>query len=95
MDVVGGTIVVEVPSQTTTSYTVRPTAPGLTTDSYQTWMSAAVAPSVTSASFAWSQRSNLFHDARCRFVGSISPANLRTGAAPPNGKTLHKDCPLL
>jgi hypothetical protein len=91
---VGGTIIVEVPSAASTTYTVRPTAPGTTTDTYQTWIAAGGTPSTTgTTSFAWSKRSNLYHDSRCRVVASISQANLERGTTPPAGKTLHKDCP--
>ena len=95
MDVVGGTIIVEVPSQNTGTYTIRPTAAGLPTDTYETWISAGgTPPSPASAvTFAWSKRSTLYHDARCRIVKEIAPNNLQTGTAPPPGKTLHKDCP--
>jgi hypothetical protein len=89
LDVVGGTIVVEVQAASTSTYTVRPTAAGTAVDTYQTWL-AAGAPTVT---YAWSKRSNLYHVATCRFVASISPDNLQTGTTPPAGKTLHKDCP--
>jgi beta-lactamase superfamily II metal-dependent hydrolase len=95
MDVVGGTIIVEVPSVTSTTYTVRPTAAGTTTDTYQTWIttSGPITPTGTTTTFSWSKRSNIYHDSRCRFVANISPANLQTGTTPPPGKTLHKDCP--
>ena len=70
-------------------------APGTTTDTYQTWITTTgpVAPTGTTTSFAWSKKSNIYHDSRCRFVANISPANLQTGTTPPPGKTLHKDCP--
>jgi hypothetical protein len=60
----------------------------------QTWTTAG-GPSVPAGApgFAWSKQSNLYHDSRCRFVATISPANLQTGTTPPPGKTLHKDCP--
>ena len=94
MDVVGGTIIVEVPSATSTTYTVRPTTAGTTTDTYQTWIAAGGTPPPTStASFAWSKRSNLYHVSTCRIVATISPSNLQTGTTPPAGKTLHHDCP--
>jgi len=94
MDVVGGTIIVEVPSQGTSTYTLRPTAAGTTTDTYQTWIAAGgTPPPTTTVMFAWSKRSNLYHDSQCRFVANISPGNLQTGTTPPAGKTLHKDCP--
>src|SRR5262245_18505022 len=95
MDVVGGTIIVEVPSVTSTTYTVRPTLAGTSTDTFQAWITAGSPPTPTGpTSFAWSKKSNRYHDARCRFVANISPANLQTGTTPPPGKTLHKDCPL-
>ena len=86
MDMVGGTIIVEVPSAASTTYTVRPTAAGTTTDTYQTWTTAG-GPSVPAGAprFAWSKQSNLYHDSRCRFVANISPANLQTGTTPPAG----------
>ena len=93
MDVVGGTIIVEVSSQTPNTYTVRPTAPGLSTDSYQTWLGTGGSAPAATTTFAWSKRSNLYHDARCRLVANISPSNLQTGTAPPVGKGLHKNCP--
>jgi hypothetical protein len=94
MDVVGGTIIVEVPSQATNTYTVRPTATGTTTDTYHTWISAGgTAPTPTTTALAWSRRSNLYHVSTCRVVANISANNRQTGTTPPAGKTLHHDCP--
>ena len=95
LDVVGGTIVVEVQASATSTYTVRPTAAGTPTDTYQTWIASAGVPTSPAAtvSYAWSKRSNLYHVATCRFVANISQDNLQTGTTPPAGKTLHKDCP--
>lgn len=95
IDIVGGTIIVEVPAQAT-SYTVRHTVGAATVDQFDTWLAAAGTPTTTTpvtTSFAWSTKSNVYHHSTCRFVATISPSNLRTGTTPPPGKTLHKDCP--
>jgi hypothetical protein len=43
--------------------------------------------------FAWSRKSNVYHQAFCRYVSNINPENLVTGSTPPTGKTLHQGCP--
>src|SRR5690349_10418701 len=92
-DVVGGNIVVEV-AWKAPSFTV--TYGGAHVDTYPVTASGG-APSSNSSEttpkYAWSKNSNHYHYANCRFVQNISPANLEQGSTPPNGKTLHKDCP--
>jgi beta-lactamase superfamily II metal-dependent hydrolase len=96
VDTIGGTIIVDVPAAANT-YTVRHTAGVQTTTQFNTWLSGGGTPHHPPispvASFAWSKNSNLYHAATCRFVSTISAGNLQTGATPPLGKTLHKDCP--
>jgi hypothetical protein len=102
---VGGTIVVEVPSAATSTYTVRPTGLPATTDTYQTWIrggtgggvgtiagGAPTPPPITTA-YVSSTRSNVYHYATCKTAATISQANRQQGTTPPAGKTLHKDCP--
>ncbi len=43
--------------------------------------------------YAWSVNSKVYHFADCADVARIKPENLRTGAFPPPGKTLHAGCP--
>jgi hypothetical protein len=45
--------------------------------------------------FSWSKGSNLYHHSNCSVVKRISPANLQTGDQPPEGRTLHSNCPLV
>jgi beta-lactamase superfamily II metal-dependent hydrolase len=47
----------------------------------------------TTAGFAWSKNSSIYHYAGCKYVQNINPANLERGANPPPGKTLHAGCP--
>jgi hypothetical protein len=84
VDKVGGTIIVRVPSPSTT-FTV--TYSGDKTDTYQVWN-----PPPT-ASYAWSVKSSVYHYTDCTYVQSITPDNLQTGAAAPEGKNLHQGCP--
>jgi beta-lactamase superfamily II metal-dependent hydrolase len=95
VDVVGGSIVVEVPTPATT-YTVRTTAGTPTTTQFDTWLTGGgtpAPPTPTPTGFAWSKNSNLYHVSTCKVVATIAPGNLRTGSTPPPGKTLHQDCP--
>jgi beta-lactamase superfamily II metal-dependent hydrolase len=49
---------------------------------------------VSVTTFAWSKNSSVYHRSDCKYVQTISSQNLVTGATPPVGKKLHKDCPL-
>ena len=86
-DTVGRNIVVEV-APGDTAFTVNH-GPGQT-DSYSLWGSSEGTPTV---SLAWSKRSSVYHFAECQYVGNISSANLQRGNAPPQGKSLHLNCP--
>jgi hypothetical protein len=97
LDVVGGNIVVEVAPAATT-YTV--TYDRTEQDSYP--IVGANPNNVISGNgtttmpkCAWSQKSGVYHLANCDFVKNITPANLQRGDQPPDGKDLHKDCPLV
>jgi beta-lactamase superfamily II metal-dependent hydrolase len=100
VDVVGGTIVVEVQSGATSTYIVRPTLSG-STDTYQTWLTGGTGggagtpttPTPASVKYVWSKNSNIYHYATCRVAATISASNKQLGDEPPAGKTLHKDCP--
>ncbi len=91
-DTVGGTIIVEVPP-TGSTYTVRTTAAPATSTMFNTWISGNVPTPPTASTYVWSKNSNVYHYANCKVAQTISPANRQTGATPPPGKTLHKDCP--
>ena len=56
-------------------------------------LTAAPSPPAATENYAWSVRSPMYHYASCRYVAQIKPENLRTGATPPDGKTLHVGCP--
>jgi len=101
VDVVGGNIVVEVDPGATT-YTVKPTtgegatypiagAGGGTTP--VTPVVVPPAPVTTTPKYAWSKKSSLYHYANCPMVARISKDNLEEGDTPPEGKTLHENCP--
>jgi hypothetical protein len=92
-DVVGGNIIVEVaPARTTFTVTYK----GTSTDTYAVHGASVVpdSPDAATIKFAWSKKSNVYHLVGCRYVSSISPSNLEKGASPPDGKTLHKGCPV-
>jgi beta-lactamase superfamily II metal-dependent hydrolase len=92
-DVVGGNIIVEVaPASTTFTVTYK----GTSTDTYAVHGASVVpdSPDAATIKFAWSKKSKVYHFVGCRYVNSISPANLEKGALPPDGKTLHKGCPV-
>lgn len=59
-------------------------------DSYSSWGGTTGPPTTN---FAWSKRSSVYHFAECQYVGNISQANLQQGSTPPQGKTLHLNCP--
>lgn len=91
MDIVAqGTIVLEV-TPNATSFTIGPASGDR--DEYPLWGAPPVAQPTLPA-YSWSIRSDIYHLTSCRVVRTISHGNLRTGAEPPSGKTLHKNCPL-
>jgi hypothetical protein len=91
-DTVGGTIIVEVPSGGST-YTVKTTAAPATTTTFNTWITDHPGPTPVASTYVWSKNSNVYHYATCKTAAQISAANRQSGATPPAGKTLHKDCP--
>jgi beta-lactamase superfamily II metal-dependent hydrolase len=93
MDKVGGNIIVEIAPGSTT-FTVAYS--GDQTNSYQVWnpiVPPPAAPATLTESFAWSRKSDVYHFASCTYVANISPANVQTGAIPPDGKRIHLGCP--
>ena len=97
LDIVGGNIVVEVAPGAGT-FTVRHN--DSTEESYAV-KGGGVPPVPTDPTpgnptqqFAWSTNSGMYHLATCDFVSNINSKNLRRGDAPPDGKVLHKNCPL-
>jgi hypothetical protein len=54
---------------------------------------AGPTPPPVTTGFAWSKNSSVYHHADCKYVQGISSQNLMTGATPPVGKTLRKNCP--
>jgi hypothetical protein len=85
LDVVGGTIVVEV-EPGAEAFRVSHSE-GTAADVYPTWGAS------TPPLYAWSVRSTIYHYFSCRIVRTISPPNLRTGDTPPEGRRLHTGCP--
>jgi hypothetical protein len=49
---------------------------------------------IDSPGFVWSVNSKVFHIAGCKDAAKILDVNRRTGTTAPDGKTLHKNCPL-
>lgn len=94
VDVVGGNIVVEV-APNASVFTV--TSSGAQVDTFTVGGGAVPGGAGSFApvtpKFAWSKNSAHYHRAECKFVQSISAANLQQGNTPPAGKTLHKGCP--
>lgn len=91
IDVVAGDVRIEV-AQGAASYTVS--YPGSTPETFQTKASSAgphpgpvptPAPA-TSAKYAWSKRSSVYHDASCPDVKRILAENLVEGDTPPGDK---------
>ncbi len=93
-DAVSGNVIVEVAPGGTT-YTVH-TQRGAN-DTYGTVApTSPIPPSSTPSAtpkYVWSKKSDKYHYANCRYAQSISPDNRMTGDTPPQGLTLHKDCP--
>ena len=87
LDVVGGNIIVEARPGATT-FTVLHN--GGVADTYPM---KATAPRTASATgpfrYAWSKKSQVYHDASCSYVANISPDNLVRGNEPPEGKKPH------
>jgi beta-lactamase superfamily II metal-dependent hydrolase len=93
-DVVGKNIIVAVNA---TGYTVQH---GTEQDPYPFASTngapaAPVSPASLHPKSAWSANSKVYHFANCVYVANIQPGNLQTGSAPPDDKTLHKDCPII
>ncbi len=101
MDVVGGTIVVQVAADATT-FTVGYT--GNRTDTYPIHGGAAIAAAppgaVTNApgafvnTYVWSMShsSKVYHYTHCVYARPDDP-NWKQGPTPPDGRTLHAGCP--
>jgi len=87
-DFVAGNIVVTTDGEATFTVTSEHTNPR----TYSLW-GATDEGSTTGFQYAWSAASDIYHYAQCRYVSSISPANLQQGAQPPPGKQLHSGCP--
>ena len=91
LDVVGGNIVVEVPSSGN-SFAVKYKG-GTQVDNYPVWEAGQAPPDAAMTGYAWSKNSKVYHHADCSYVANISAENLERGSSPPAGKTLHKGCP--
>jgi len=90
-DLVGGNMVVEVAAGANT-YTIRHN--GSVVDTYTVALTGGGnQPSMPK--YAWSSKSGVYHLTNCDYVSNISPDNLQKGDTPPDGKTLHKGCPLI
>jgi beta-lactamase superfamily II metal-dependent hydrolase len=88
VDFVGKNIVVEaIPG----SWTFTVTYANNQVSTYPDW--GAPPDAETSATFAWSKKSSIYHFAHCSYVQNISAANLEKGNTPPAGKSLHSGCP--
>jgi len=57
--------------------------------------SVTATPAVTGQTYVWStkSKSKVYHYADCAYCNSISAANRASGSTPPEGFTLHQDCP--
>jgi beta-lactamase superfamily II metal-dependent hydrolase len=84
-DIVGDDIIVEI-GPGDTRFTVAYS--GNKTNVHEVWN-----PLASTTRFAWSKRAEVYHFANCLYVDRISPTNLETNTAPPNGKSLHLGCP--
>ena len=87
-DFVAGNIVVTTDGEATFTVTSDHADPR----TYSLW-GAPDGSSTTGFQYAWSVASDIYHYAQCRYVSSISPANLQQGGQPPAGKQLHSGCP--
>jgi beta-lactamase superfamily II metal-dependent hydrolase len=87
-DRVCGNVIVEAAPGSTT-FTVTCTSDGHS----ETFASVPGGGTAPSGSFAWSERSKVYHVATCSYVQNITAANLRTGSTPPGDRTLHQGCP--
>ena len=85
---VGGNIIVET-TVNATNFTV--TYSGNKIDSYPIWNAIGIL--VNQKSFAWSEKSGIYHFSDCSYVKNISPGNLVTNSVKPSGKVLHAGCP--
>jgi hypothetical protein len=91
-DIVGKNIIVEAEANKD-EFTVKYS--GSRTDTYPLWESANSSTSTPAQeSYAWSNKSKVYHHSDCLYVSNISPANLEKGNSAPSGKTLHKGCPV-
>lgn len=88
MDTVGSNIIVEA-GPNAQSFTVRHTR-GPQVQEFAMW-NATAGPST--ATFAWSKKSSVYHQATCLYVQNIAQENLETGTTAPQGKKLHAGCP--
>jgi hypothetical protein len=50
-------------------------------------------PGAATAGFVWSRNSHVYHLQGCKDADRIADANKMTGNSPPDGKTLHANCP--
>jgi beta-lactamase superfamily II metal-dependent hydrolase len=100
LDVVGGNIIVEVPSPGTGQYSV--TYSGTRVDTYTIPSTVSPPPlpggptPVTSGPvYIWSKKAKVYHYANCSYARNISPGNIQQGDTPPQGKRLHTACPIV
>jgi hypothetical protein len=89
IDIVAKNVIVSVDSA---GYTVQH---GTEKDSYGFVNSPTPTPTPIHPLYSWSLKSSVYHFANCVYVANIQPDNLKTGSAPPAGKTLHPNCPIV
>jgi len=89
-DVVGGNIRVEVEPK---AEEFKVISNWTRVDTYPVW-EAQTPRAASRASYAWSKRSNVYHQENCKYVSNINPENLERGDSPPEGKELHNGCPV-
>ncbi|MCX6244950.1 MAG: MBL fold metallo-hydrolase [Bacteroidetes bacterium] len=89
-DIVGGNIVV---AAAPGSHKFTVSFNGSNVHTYPDWGYNDTSVIQTDATYGWSRNSEIYHYLNCSFIKKIKLQNLETGSKPPDGKTLHPDCP--
>lgn len=89
-DVIGGNISVEVEPK---AEEFKVISNWTRVDTYPVW-ETETPREPSRLSYAWSKNSTVYHRADCRYVSNINPENLERGGSPPEGRELHKGCPV-
>lgn len=89
LDKVGGNIIVEVATNTTT-FEVK--YAWTNSDSYPVWNPVSLSGS-SHFLYGWSTNASIYHLANCKYLKNVAPQNLERGDTPPPNKTLHLQCP--